>query len=184
MSIKRGTNLPIAESVNKKLTEIARKMGGGAVRVGFLENSPSGTYPGGMNVASAALLTNFGHGGNFPSPPRPFFTMMIAKDSPNWPGMMGKLAAAYDYDGTKVLAQMGKHIEGELAESIVNTNEPPLSKTTLVLRAKFPMNPQDIRITDVLAAQHGGEEATGTGAKPLVWTGRMLRGIGSEVVKA
>lgn len=196
MPITRGHNLPIDQTVNEKLKEIATKMGGGVLRVGFLEDSPSGTYPGGMNVATVALFNEFGHGGTFPAPARSFFRTMIAKESPNWPVTMAHLAQMYDYDGTKVLEVMGKDIEGALHESIVNTNAPELAESTLILRAKFRNNPEDIKFDDVLgaveAAERGskgvarvdGEGNAATGAKPLVWTGRMLRGIGSEVVSS
>jgi hypothetical protein len=180
--MRRKTSLSVAENVNRTLTDIARKMGGGKVQVGFLEGA---TYPDGTPVAAVAYWNEFGHGGNFPSPPRPFFRAMIAKESPSWPGKMAALAKAYNFDGQKVLAIMGEDIAGALRESIIDTNSPALSPTSLVLRARFWGHPSDIRVRDVLSAQEavakGNAGASGTQAKPLVWTGHMLASVGFEV---
>lgn len=183
--MKRSSQIPIAKKVNDLLTDIAKKMGGGVLRVGFLEGS---AYPDGTPVAYVAYLNEFGHGGTFPAPARPFFRTMVAKESPHWADEMGALAKLYNYDGAKVLAVMGHQIEGQLQESITNLTEPALSKTTLVLREKFWTNPEDIRARDVVAAQQtaaagDGDMASGSQAKPLVWTGQLLRSVGSEVVR-
>lgn len=180
--VRRNTQLPVAENVRRVLTDIAKRMGGGSVRIGFLEGA---TYPDGTPVAAVAYWDEFGHEGNFPAPPRSFFRTMIAKESPHWGAEMAKLAKLTNYDGLTVLKLMGENISGALKQSIIETNDPPLSPTTLVLRAKFWTNPQAITIRDVLAAQHeaanGAEGATGTQAKPLVWTGHMLDSVGYEV---
>jgi hypothetical protein len=175
-------SLKISDSVNKKLNAIVRSMGGGSVQVGFLEGA---TYPDGTPVAAVAFWDEFGHGGHFPSPPRPFFRSMITKESPGWPVKMAAMAKATNYDGPRVLAMMGEDIAGALRESIGDLTDPPLSPTTLALRAKFGNNPGAIRARDVLQAQRdvaaGKPIASGTQAKPLVWTGHMLNSIGYEV---
>jgi len=175
-------SLPISERVNRKLQEIVRKMGGGSVQVGFLEGA---TYPDGTPVAAVAFWDEFGHGGHFPSPPRPFFRGMISKESPGWAVKMAAMAKATNYDGPKVLALMGEDIAGALRESIGDLTEPPLSPTTLALRVKFGNNPGAIRTRDVLQAQKdvaaGKAGATGAQAKPLVWTGHLLNSVGYEV---
>lgn len=183
--MKHKTNLTVAENVNRVLTDIAKRMGGGSVQIGFLEGA---TYPDGTPVAAVAYWDEFGHGGHFPAPPRSFFRTMITKDSPTWPGMMAKLVKENNYDGLKVLKLMGEHIDGELKKSIHDTNTPELSKTTLRLRSKFWGNPQDITITDVLKAQRDVAKgrknlamASGTQAKPLVWTGHMLASTGYQI---
>lgn len=176
------TSLPIAENVANALRKIAERMGGGSVRVGFLEGA---TYPDGTPVAAVMYWNEFGHGGNFPAPPRSFFRTMIASKSPGWGKKMAGLAKLTNYDGLMVLKLMGEDIAGELRESIINTNAPALSPTTLMLRSKFWTNPQAITITDVLEAQRavarGELGATGTQGKPLVWTGHALASIGYEV---
>lgn len=176
--------LSVAQNVNKTLTEIAQKMGGGKVKIGFLEGA---TYPDGTPVAAVAAWNEFGHEGNFPAPPRPFFRTMIAKESPGWPAKMADLAKATNYNGSLVLKIMGEDIAGALKQSIIETNDPPLSQTTLVLRKRFWGNPGDITASDVVAAQQaaaaGNAGASGTQAKPLVWTGHMLQSVGYEVTR-
>lgn len=174
--------LSVAQNVNKTLTEIAQKMGGGKVQIGFLEGA---TYPDGTPVAAVAAWNEFGHEGNFPAPPRPFFRTMIANESPGWPAKMANLAKATHYDGKLVLKLMGEDIAGALKQSIIETNDPPLSGTTLILRKRFWTNPGDITASDVVAAQqaaaNGENGASGTQAKPLVWTGHLLQSVGYEV---
>lgn len=176
-------NLKVSENVNKILREIAKSMGGGSVQVGFLEGA---TYPDGTPVAAVAFWNEFGHEGPFPAPPRPFFRTMISEESPSWPGKMAQLVKATNYNGPKVLAIMGEDIGGALKASITNLTEPALSPTTLALRAKFGNNPDQITFSDVLQAQKdvaaGKPGATGTQAKPLVWTGHMLNSVGYQVM--
>lgn len=176
--------LSVAQNVNNVLSGIAEKMGGGKVRIGFLEGA---TYPDGTPVAFVAAMNEFGHEGNFPAPPRPAFQNMIKNESPGWPAKMADLAKATSYNGKLVLQLMGEDIAGALKESIINTNDPPLSQTTLILRKRFWTNPGDITASDVVAAQRaaasGEEGASGTQAKPLVWSGHELASVGYEVVR-
>lgn len=168
----------------KKLEEIAKKMGGGSVSTGFLEGA---TYPDGTPVAFIAFLNEYGHQGQFPAPPRSFFRGMIAKESPTWPAKMARLAKVTNYDGEKVLGMMGADIKGALQQSITETNSPPLSETTLMLRKMFGNSPEKITATDVLHAQSlvkaGKSGAGGTQAKPLDWTGHMINSVDYEVNK-
>lgn len=179
---RRMTDLPVAENVRRHLARIADRMGGGHVRVGFLEGA---TYPDGTPVAAVMYWNEFGHEGRFPAPPRSFFRRMISKEQSTWAPKMAKLAKATNYDGLTVLKLMGEDIAGALRQSIIETNEPALSPTTLILRAKFWTNPGAITISDVLAAQleaaNGAEGASGTQAKPLVWSGHALASVGYEV---
>lgn len=177
--------LSVSENVDKTLREIAKKMGGGKVQVGFLSDSPLGTYPDGTPVASAMFWFEFGHGGQFSSPPRPVFRGMIAKESPGWGAKMAQLAKATNYDGKRVLALMGEDISGALQEAIASYNEVPLAESTLILRKKFWSTRYQIRRSDVVAAieaaARGEQGATGTQAKPGVWTGQALRDVGYKV---
>ena len=190
--MKRGNqnNIPVAEHVNKLLKRIAREMGGGLLRVGFLENA---IYADGTPVAAVAFWNEFGHEGRFPSPPRPFFRTMVAKKSSGWPAQMATLAKFNNYDGAVVLKTMGQIISSDLTQSIIDTNSPELSRTSLILRAKFRNDPSKITFNDVLEANRiayrpkdaaevaANPLATGTQAKPLVWTGHMLDSVGYEV---
>ena len=114
-----------ADGVMKALEDIARKMGGGEVAVGFMEGA---TYPDGTPVAAVAFWNEFGGPGR---PPRPFFRQMIAAESPTWAGKMAKLAKATDYDGDRVLALMGEDIKGALQKSINDFQSPPLAPSTI-----------------------------------------------------
>lgn len=145
-----------ADGVMKALEDIARKMGGGEVAVGFMEGA---TYPDGTPVAAVAFWNEFGKGvqseeGNYFQMPRPFFRQMIAAESPTWAGKMAKLAKATDYDGPRVLALMGEDIKGALQKSINDFESPPLAPSTI--------------------------EAKGF-AKPLIDTSHMLNSVAYEV---
>lgn len=183
--MKRGHNIPVGTVVNDKLLAIAKKFGGGHVRVGFLEDKK---YPDGTPVAQVAFWDEFGHGGNFPSPPRPFFREMVSKYSPQWPDQLVFLAEKYDYNGPIIFAAMGKILEEQLRVSILDTNSPALSSTTALLHSRFPGTAEfNVTVDDVLKAQEdikkGAVPPSGTVAKPLVWSGTMLAAVGSEVTK-
>lgn len=97
------------------------------LEVGFLEGA---TYPDGTSVPLIAALNEFG----VPSkgqPPRPFFRNMIAAKSPEWPKAVGNLLVANSYDAEKTLGQVGAAIAGQLKQSIVDTNSPPLAPATV-----------------------------------------------------
>lgn len=125
-----------APGLMKKLEEIAQRMGGGSVSVGFLEGA---TYPDGTSVPAVAYWNEFGkmvqsQEGNYFQLPRPFFRQMIAKESPSWPKKMAKLAKATGYDGPRVLALMGEDIKGGLQESINSLDSPPLADSTVAAK--------------------------------------------------
>lgn len=170
------------EGLSKALGDIAARLGKGEVSVGFMAGA---TYPDGTPVAAVAFWNEFGKGGKFPSPPRPFFRTMIAKESPTWAAKMAGLAKATGYDGPAVLGTMGEDIKGALQQSITELTAPALSPTTLMLRKIYGNNPSAIRACDVLAAQSlvadGETGASGTQAKPLIWTGHMLNSVTYEV---
>ena len=176
-------SLKLSARVAKRLQDLARKLGG-SVSVGFFEGE---TYSDGTPVASVAFWNEYGHQGPFPAPPRPFFRTMIAKESPTWGRKMAALAKATNYDGDRVLNIMGEDIARALGESITELTAPPLSPTTLMLRQKFGNSPEKIRARDVVEAQRdvaaGKSGATGSQAKPLVWTDRLLRAPEFKVEK-
>lgn len=123
-----------------------------AVKVGFLAGA---TYPGGQSVAMIAAIQNFGA----PAagiPPRPFFSNMIVTSSPGWGPSLATILKANDYDSAKSLDLMGDGIAGQLRQSIIDTNAPPLAKSTIARKGH---------------------------AKPLVDRGHMLNSTGWEVVR-
>ena len=120
------------------------------VRVGCLSEA---TYPDGTPVAMIAAIQDFGA----PAagiPPRPFFRNMIAKKSPEWPKAIRDLLKANQYDALRTLQQSGEAIAGQLRQSIVDTNDPPLAPAT-IRRKGF--------------------------SKPLVDTGHMLNSVNYQV---
>ncbi len=120
------------------------------VRVGFLAGA---TYPDGTPVAMVAAIQDFG-APRAGIPPRPFFRNMIAAKSPEWGPATGALLVANGYDAARTLRQVGEAVAGQLRQSVVDTNEPPLAEST-VARKGF--------------------------SKPLVDTGHMLNSIDYEV---
>lgn len=157
----------------KALEDIAKRMGGGEVQVGF----PAGDfYDDGTPVAAAAFWNEYGTAS---IPARPFFRPMIKAESSTWPVKMAAWAKAFNYDGDKVLAYMGEDIAGALRQFITEVNSPPLSPITLMLRSM--VGNQRYKITgrmvgEAAAKVAAGETgATGTEAKPLNWTGTMRR---------
>jgi hypothetical protein len=157
----------MSDAVTAKLIDLAKRAHG-TVQVGFIDSEQ----------APIAFWNEFGHKGRFPAPPRPFFRTMVANDSPKWPGMMAGELKRSKMDGYRTLTYMGEEIDGALKKSIMDLTSPALSKTTLRLREKFGNNPQNIRARDVVQAQRdvaaGAPIASGTQAKPLIWTGTML----------
>jgi len=141
----------LSEAIEAKIREIARKVGNGSVSVGFLAGA---TYSDGIPVAAVAFWNEFGHKGAAPSPPRPFFRTMIAKDSPQWPGDLGNALIASDGFGTKALSLMGEEIKDQLVQSINDFTTPGLAKST-IRRKGFK--------------------------KPLIDTGHMLRSVDFRV---
>lgn len=171
------------DKLEAKLAEIARKMGkGGTLRVGFLEGA---TYPDGTSVPYVAAIQEFGA----PSrgiPPRPYFRPMIAEKSGAWGKSIGDLAVQHDYDADTVLERMGVGISDQLRNSIMRVTGPALSPVTLLLRELFGNHPEEITFADVMDARRqiaAGRtpKVSGTGAKPLQWTGHMLNSVNFEV---
>ena len=123
-----GHTLQGSEGVMKALEDIARKMGGGEVAVGFMEGA---TYPDGTPVASVAYWNEFGNVGQ---PARPFFRQMIVEESPTWAPKMAKLAKATNYDGPRVLAMMGEDVKGALQQSVNDFTTPALAPSTIAAK--------------------------------------------------
>ncbi len=100
------------------MLELARKIDQPkTLQVGFIDT----TYPDGTPVAMVALWNEYGTpNAKHPIPPRPFFRTMIANKSGEWPdGIAAKLKDS-NYDVDETLNQVGKIIEGQLRDSIIN----------------------------------------------------------------
>lgn len=167
------------EKLERKLEEIAKQVAkGGTLRCGFLENS---TYPDGTSVAYVAAIQNFGAPARG-IPPRPFFNKFIEDNSDQWGEQLARLLKMNDHDIEKAFNQMGMGMVGQLQTALIETNAPPLSKVTLLLRERFPTG--DYEADDVWAAFAdiaAGVEPSGGNGKPLVWSGHMLASVDYEV---
>ena len=166
----------------KRLAELAKRVRNpGTLRVGFLEDA---TYPDGTSVAMVAATQNFGAPGAG-IPARPFFTKLVNERSPEWGARLAKILAANDWDAKAALALLGEGIAGQLRQSIVDMNAPPLSAITLMLRKMKRDNP-DLVVTgatvgEAAAKVRAGESADGVSTKPLVETGVLLAAVDYEV---
>lgn len=171
------------EKLRAKLAEIAASLSGkNTVRVGFLEDA---TYPdeAGTHVAQVAWWLNYGHKG---TPPRPFFTDMVAEKSPGWGKKFERILKANSYDVDAALELMGDGISGQLRDAIVNLSAPALSPVTLMLR-KMLIDDPNLQVTGATVGEAArrvaaGESSEGASTKVGVYTGHMLNSIEYEVV--
>lgn len=116
-------------------------------------------------------------------PPRPFFRNMIKKESGKWPKAISELLVSLDYDAAKTLDQVGQVVAYELQQSITDTNEPPLSPVTLMVREIVGPN-GTATFADVMEARRRvqeGETAQGVSTKPLIWTGHLQNSVSYKV---
>lgn len=153
------------EKVKAALVQMARMLTNArTVQVGFLAGA---TYPDGTPVAMVAAIQNYG-APKANIPPRPFFSNMIRAKKGEWAPAAADLLKSNGYDALRTLQLMGEGIAGQLRESIIETNSPPLAASTLAKRGVpgmvyDPKNPKTFR------------------AKPLVDTGHMLGSVDYEV---
>lgn len=139
------------DKLKAALAELARRIDrAGTLRVGFLEGA---TYEDGTPVAMIAAIQNFGAPAQG-IPPRPFFSNMIREKSPRWAEQLAELLKRNHNDVDVALEQMGAGIKGQLQQSIVDTNAPPLKPAT-IRRKGF--------------------------AKPLIETSNMINSVDYEV---
>lgn len=108
------------DKLARHLQGIADKLSTGkTVRVGFLEDAryPADAKGKSLPVATVAYWDNFG---TTRSPPRPFFTNMVAAGSPQWGARLAGILKATGYDSAQTLSLMGESIKDELVKSIVD----------------------------------------------------------------
>lgn len=154
----------------------------GTVRIGFLENA---RYPNGTPVALVAAVLDGGAPGAG-IPPRPFFRNMIADHKMEWPAQIAAVLKDNNYDAEKTLGIMGANIAGRLRESIINTNEPPLSPVTVMLRgmrsqAKYKGKAFGDIIGEAVSRVAAGKTNYGASTKALIDTDHMYESVNYEV---
>jgi len=119
MELKGGGKL------EKALADIASKMQGGSVSVGFMAGA---TYPDGTSVPSVAFWDEFG---TSRIPARPFFRTTIAEKSNDWAKKVGQSVKHYGYDSDKILSFMGETIQQDVQSSINGWQDPPNAASTV-----------------------------------------------------
>ena len=155
------SNLSGGHALMAKLQEIMKKVEKSTeVKVGFLEGAQ---YPDGTSVPMVAAIQEYG---TSTIPSRPFFRTMVAEKSPGWGDALAAIAKRNNYDMGKSMAEMGELIGGQLGQSIIDTNAPPLAKETILARA---------------SGSKRGRIKSPTIGKPLIDTGNMLNSIGYQV---
>lgn len=169
-----------------KLEKVLAQLGGvdnGYVSAGFLANAKYSIT--GTPVAMVAFWNEFGHGGPFPAPPRPFMRPAVDNDAKEWVAVLGSALKSSDYNAEQALGIAGKVMAESIQAHIREVDAPPLSETTKILRQKFGMNTHEITASDVREAQReaaqGKTGVSGTGAKPLQHTGTLVRAVKAEV---
>ena len=154
------------DKLEAKLRELAAKVSRPAtLRVGFLENA---RYPDGTPVAMIAAIHNWGA----PSrgiPPRPFFSNMIKAKKGEWPAAIAEQLRVADWDAAVALDVVGAAIAGQLRESVIETNSPPLKDATIVRKG------------GTRGMKYDPKNRATFPAKPLIDTGWMYENIDHEV---
>jgi hypothetical protein len=174
------------QRLRNKLLKLTRRVDKKSkVKVGFLAGA---TYANGTPVAMVAAIQNFGAPARG-IPPRPFFSSMIADKQAEWGPAAGRLLKDNDYDSLATLEQIGQGIAGQLRQSIIDTNDPPLSPVTLMLRKMRTDNP-DLVVTGKTVGEAArrvadGDSYGGVSTKPLVDIGpeggHMLQSVDYKV---
>lgn len=135
-----------------------------SVGIGFLAEAK---YPDGTPMAMIAAIQDFG-APNAGIPPRPFFRNMIAAKRHEWGPAVRDLLLDNGYDALRTLQLAGEAIAGQLRQSIVDTNSPPLAESTL-------------RARGVGGMVYNPKKSSTFGAKPLIDTGHLFNSVDYEV---
>jgi hypothetical protein len=102
-------------------------------------------------------------------PPRPFFSNAIRAKKGEWPTAIRNLLKDNNYDALRTLQQTGEVIAGQIRQSIIETNDPPLKASTLRARGVAP------------GMKYDPEKPATFGAKPLIDTGVLLNSVSYQV---
>lgn len=113
-----GAMYPFQDKASRLRAGVARLNATGPRKPGartFIgPRKPTLTPP--LPVATVAFWNNFG---TSRAKARPFFSDMIAEDSPTWGRRLAAVAKASHYDIKLTLARMGEGIQGRLVKKIV-----------------------------------------------------------------
>lgn len=187
MAVKK---LDLSSSLKKTLKELSKKLETGKMlRAGFLEGATQNKDGKIVSIPMIAAIQNFG-APKVGIPPRPFFTNLVKKEQKNWGVLVGEKLIEYDFDAKEALRAVGEEIKYEIQQSITDTNEPPLSEVTLLLRqwrsergGNFVVNGSIVQ--EAREAVANGVRAVNVSTKPLIDSpdgGHMQEAADFEVV--
>lgn len=149
-----------------------------AIKAGLLSDA---TYPDGKSVAQVAFDNEYG---NKEVPPRPFFRNAVNENKEGWKeSLMEALKQGFDVD--TALSGVGDRMVSNIRESIYRGSFTPNSPVTLLLKERFPRDPDRITDADIEKAirdVRAGVTAKGDKNKPLQWTGTLMGSITWEIV--
>ena len=176
VTITGGSKL---EAALKKIAQSASNAA--TVKIGFMAGSTYSVFPY-TSIPLVAALNEFGHG---KTPARPYFRNMVAAHSSEWPAGIAASLKENNYDAKKTLRDTGVVIEDLLRDSIIETNAPPLSPITVMLRG-MKGNDASLIVTGKTVGQAAARVAAGktnygASTKPLIDSGEMLGAVRSEV---
>ena len=176
----------LTNSVATYIEGLAEKIERGAkLRVGFLEGS-TGYYDGeAVSIPMIAAIQNFG-APRAGIPPRPFFNDCIENNKDSWGPAVARQLVANDYDGERTMNIVGAGIAAQLKQSITDTNSPPLSPVTLMLRKMRSEGGPDFVVNRSVVEEarqrvEAGESYAGVSTKPLIYTGQLQQAVDYEV---
>ena len=140
------------EKLAQALSQIAEAISTGAkVQIGFLEGSTAGwngprpignrifksvkarakaDAAKGSSQPAAMVAYQLEYGNKFMKP-RPFFSGMIAKQSPTWGRLIAAALKAQNYNGKAALQMIGLKVKEQLQESIKDFTGEPLKASTI-----------------------------------------------------
>lgn len=161
-----------------QLYKLSERVRNGAVKAGVLADA---TYANGQNVATVAFWNEYG---TKTAPARSFFRNAIAENKEKWRSILLQALKHANFDTDQALSMLGEEMVGDIRQSILSGGFEANTDVTLLLKERFPMNPDDITLTDLLEAVadvERGVKAKGGHNKPLVWTGTLSKSIKYEV---
>ncbi len=145
------------------------------LEIGFFEDAQ---YPDGTYVAQVAYWDEYG---TEHSLARPFMRVTISKHQNEWSDL---LASALEKSGgnlDKALGILGRIIADQVREQIKETNGPPNSAVTNLLKQRFPKG--DYTAADYFKARHDAANgADAPAGEVLIWSGQMYQSVNSQVV--
>ena len=159
------------------LLQNIKELKGVEARVGWFNTAK---YESGRPVAAVAAGNELGIPGRS-IPPRPFFRPTVKENAQQWSDIAGKGAMSIlsgKRSARDVMDTLAIVAEGDVAQTIANVTQPPLSPITIELRA---MKKKGIEITGARVGEAarrvhapGYQPPTGVSTKPLNDSGVMI----------